>query len=330
MGRMGRRHLQVACEKQLDVVGICDQSAEAVRVAGEEHGVAEARRFTDPVAMLKQARPELVVVATHAPSHCRYVCDAAAAGAKFILCEKPLAVSLAECDQMIEACTKHGCRLAVNHQMRFMEQYIEPKRIIDSPAFGGAASINVVTGNFGLAMNGTHYFEMFRYITGEPAVEAVGYFSDTVLPNPRGPEFQDRAGSVRLTTASGRRFYLDCGPDQGHGLHVTYAGRNGLIHVDELGGTMRAAVRKPEHSELPTTRYGMPWDAVDRAIKPADSTAPTRAVLDAFLAGGDYPTAADGRLAVATLIAAYVSNESGHRPVPIDDQLPRDRVFPWA
>ena len=36
------------------------------------------------------------------------------------------------------------------------------------------------------------------------------------------------------------------------------------------------------------------------------------------------------RLAVATLVAAYVSNESGHRPVPIDDCLPRDRVFPWA
>ena len=330
MGRMGRRHLQVALDKRLEIVGICDAVAEAVRVGGEEHGVPEGRRYTDAERMLREQRPQCVVVATHATSHCDYVLQAAAAGASHIFCEKPLAVSLTDCDRMIEACRRAGAALAVNHQMRFMPQYVEPKRLLDSEAYGGLASVTVVTGNFGLAMNGTHYFEMFRYLAGEAPIEATAWFSDSVLPNPRGPQFQDRAGSVRLTARSGKRFYLECGDDQGHGLNVVYAARNGTIHVDELTGTLRTAVRKAEHRALPTTRYGMPWDDSTMQIPPADSTAPTRAVLDAFLDGGSYPTAEDGRLAVAALVACYVSHESGHAPIRIDDRLPRDRAFPWA
>ena len=60
--------------------------------------------------------------------------------------------------------------LAVNHQMRFMEQYLTPKAIIEGDAFGGLTSVTVVGGNFGLSMNALHYFEMFRFMTGERRV----------------------------------------------------------------------------------------------------------------------------------------------------------------
>lgn len=331
MGRMGRRHLTVARDKQLDVVGICDQFPEALAAAGEEQQIAPERRFTDVFELFKSARPECVIVATHATSHCEYVCTAAESGARYILCEKPLAVSLAECDRMIDVCRRFACKLAVNHQMRFMDQYTITKGITDSPAFGGLTAITAVTGNFGLAMNGTHYFEMFRFLTGEPAVEATAWFDERVLPNPRGPQFQDRSGSVRLTTASGKRFFLDCSGDQGHGLQMTYAGRNGYITVDELTGSLRSTIRKSEFADLPTSRYGMPTDIRELTITPADSTGPTRSVLDSLLSDGDFPTAEQGRAAIAALVACYISNENGHVPIRIADaEQSRERVFPWA
>ena len=331
VGRMGRRHVQVIRDLGPRLVGVCDQSPEALALTDEEYGVPVEQQFTDASTLLEQTTPECVIVATTAPTHCLYTCLAAEAGAKYILCEKPMGVSLAECDRMIETCQAHGAKLAINHQMRFMQQYTEPKRIVQSEAFGGLSSVTVVAGNFGMAMNGTHYFEMFSYMTDEAPVEVTAWFSEDKVPNPRGPQFEDRAGAVRLTTASGKRFYMEISADQGHGVKVIYSGPYGQLVVDELKGTMYLAVREEQYRNLPTTRYGMPWVESVHKIEPADSVGPSRAVLDALLHDKNPPTGEDGRLAVAVLVAAYVSDENGHVPVRLDDpNLPRERVFPWA
>jgi len=329
-GRMGRRHIQVVRDLGLELVGVCDANPDALALAAKEQDVPPALHFTDASRLLKQTQPDCVIVATTAPSHCEYTCTAAEAGAKFILCEKPMAISLAECDQMLDVCARYGARLAINHQMRFMEQYTEPKRIINTDSFGGLASVSVRAGTFGLAMNGTHYFEMFRYMTDEAPANVIAWFSPGKVPNPRGIQYEDRAGAVRITTASGKRFYLETSYDQGHGITVVYAGRYGQIIVDELAGNMQWVEREEQYRNLPTTRYGMGSISHSQSIPPADVIEPSKAVLKALLEGNDYPTGQDGRQAVAVLVAAYISDEQGNRTVTIDNQLPIQRVFPWA
>jgi predicted dehydrogenase len=327
---MGRRHVQVLGQLGVPFVGICDQSEAALEAAKSELQLPNRTLYTDPVRLLAEGRPECVIVSTTAPSHCALTCAAAAAGARYILCEKPMAVSLEQCDQMLSACAARGARLGINHQMRFMEQYTEPKRLMASPELGGVRSVTVVAGNFGLAMNACHYFEMFRYLADEPAIDATAWFSSERVPNPRGAHFEDRAGSIRLTTESGVRFYLEAGSDQGHGLHVTYAARNGRLTVDELTGSAHLQYRLEEHRELPTTRYAMPWEERRWRIAPADVLGPTQAVLEALFAESNYPSGEVGRAAVAGLVAAYLSHEQGHIPVATHGALPRSRVFPWA
>jgi predicted dehydrogenase len=329
-GRMGRRHVQVVKDLGLELAGLADANRDALAGAAAEHAIPEDRLFRDAAALLRDVRPECVVVSTTAPSHCVLTCLSAEAGARFVLCEKPMAVSLSECDRMLAACRAQGTQLAINHQMRFMEQYTAPRTLLESEAFGGLTSVLVAGGNFGLAMNGTHYFEMFRYLAGEAPETVTAWFSAEAVPNPRGPQFEDRGGCVRLETASGKRFYLDVAVDQGHGVKVTYSARNGQITVDELAGVMVTDVRQDEHRALPTTRYGMPNRREETRIVPADAVAPSRAVLDALLRGRDFPTGEHGRLAVAVLVAAYLSDERGHVPVRLDEALPVDRVFPWA
>ena len=326
---MGRRHMQVVLDSGLELVGVVDADPAALDLPAEIP-IPRERRFTD----LDQAlglRPDCVIVATTATSHAGYTCRAAEAGARFILCEKPMATSLADCDRMIESCRIHGARLAINHQMRFMEQYTTARQITSGEAFGGLASVLVAAGNFGMAMNGTHYFEMFRYLSGEPPASVSAWFSPSSVPNPRGPQYEDRAGSARVTTASGKRLYLEVGDDQGHGVTVLYSGRHGQLLIDEMHGEARLSVREEQYRELPTTRYAMPAVRESWAIRPADALEPTRAVLQALLAGEDVPTGEDGRSAVATLIAAYISSENGGLVVEVvDGNLPEDRVFPWA
>jgi predicted dehydrogenase len=330
-GRMGRRHIQVVKEMGLDLVGICDPNRDALASAEKEQGVSAELHYTEAMTLLEEKQPECVVIATTAPTHCELTSRSAELGAKYVLCEKPMAISLAECDQMLGACRKHGTKLAINHQMRFMDQYVTPKQLINSADFGGLTSITVVAGNFGMAMNGTHYFEMFRYMTDEAPDEVTAWFSPEKIPNPRGTQFEDRAGSIRITSASGKRFFMEASSDQGNGLRVIYACRYGQIAVDELSGAMSSVCREEQYRELPTTRYGMPSFRSEQTIKPTDVLAPSRAVLEALLNDRNPPTGEDGRLAVATLVAAYTSHESEHRAISLQEvEKHRTRSFPWA
>jgi predicted dehydrogenase len=331
-GRMGRSHLLAASGLGLSIQSICDVNPKNLDSVGGEFHVDAGRRLATPEAFFDQAEvPELVIISTTADSHARLTIAAAEAGARFVLCEKPMATSVADCDRMLEACARHGARLAINHQMRFMDQYVLVKNELTSEAFGGLGSMNVVAGCFGLVMNGSHYFEAFRYLTESPIVEVAARFDAAPMPSPRGPKFFDRSGHVSATAASGRRIHIEAAADQGHGMTVTYAARRGHVIVDELEGVYYAVCRKPEHRDLAATRFGMPWERREHMFPQADNVGPTSAVLTALITGNNEPTGEDGRAVVAALAAAYRSHDEGGRPVRVaDNQSDHDRVFPWA
>lgn len=330
VGRMGRRHIQVIRQLNLELSGVFDTSPASLKLAQDEHGLDSCQLFDDLDKLYAEAKPECLIIATTADSHCALTCMAAERGVKYILVEKPMAVSLEECDRMIETCHRYGAKLAVNHQMRFMEQYTEPKRLFATEAYGGLASMTVVAGNFGFAMNGTHYFEAFRFLTDENPVEVTAWFSPEAVPNPRGAHFQDRAGCIRAVTNSGKRLYMEIGADQGHGIITIYACRNGTIMINELSGELFSSEREAQYRELPTTRYGMPSINEHRAIKPAEVIDTSADMLRALLNGMNSMSGEEGRQVIELLVAAYQSAEQGSIPVRLDSKLDQRRIFPWA
>ena len=330
LGRMGRRHLQVVNKLGMEIVGVFDPLPESIQLAQEEYCFLRDIIFASAEAMLKSTCPEAIVVASTAPSHCEYVIQAAQAGVRYILCEKPMAVSIAECSRMISICTEYGASLAVNHQMQFMEQYTAVKQLSNSFEMGGLKSVTVSGSNFGLAMNAVHYFEMFRYLTGEK-LENVNFWADEArVPNPRGVQYEDRSGQLRAVSKSGVRLYIDLGGDIGNGIQVAYGCRYGQILIDELTGFMLYSFRKQEFRDLPTTRYGMPSDILVREIEPADVIAPTQAVWDAMINGLPYPDGDAGLHALRVLVAANLSAENSGKSVDVFQNDVIDRCFSWA
>lgn len=330
LGRMGRRHIEAAHNLEFDVVGVYDPVDMAVELAKREQGIVESQVFYSPQELLEVTQPDALVVASTAPSHCEYVCMAAAAGVNYILCEKPMAISISECDQMIEACQAAGAILAVNHQRRYMDRCSVVKTLTQSDRLGGLCSVTVAASNFGLAMNGSHFFEMFGYLT-EEEIDSVSFWADEQLvPNPRGEQYQDRSGQLRAVTPKGVRLYMEIGGDQGHGLQVIYGCRHGQVYVDELSGYLRYSYRKEEFRQLPSTRYAMPADIEVIEIEPIDAVSPTQAVWRAMLSGNAFPDGLCGRHAVRALVAANVSAEREGALVRLSDQSLSDRVFPWA
>lgn len=331
VGRMGRKHIQAAQMLGFKLVGIFDPLEASLKNASNEFGLEESLCFSSVTKMLEEKKPDGIVIASTAPSHCTYVCLSASMGVKYILCEKPMAVSIQECNQMIDACKESGSLLAINHQMRFVEQYQLIKKLSNSPEFGGLKSVIVSASNFGLAMNGSHYFEMFRYITGNRIKQISFSMDEENVPNPRGKEFKDNSGQLFAVNEVGHRLFIELGGDLGHGLHVMYGCRNGQIFVDELAGFVRGVARKEEFRDLPTTRYAMPEiEKTYTLTSTADIIVSTQDVWNAMLANENYPDGSVGLHAIQTLVAANISGEEGGRKVDIDSSLPEERLFPWA
>lgn len=329
-GRMGMSHIDAARQLDIELIAICDANADNLARASQMTGVNNCYATSEEL-FSQHKNLDLVLIATTADSHRHLVEQAAKSGAQAILCEKPMATSVFDARAMIEACRASGTRLAINHQMRFMDQYSLVKAELDSGRFGSLSSMNVLAGCFGLSMNGSHYCEAFRWLTGSDIVSASAWFSSEIISNPRGPDFYDRAGEVRFESEDGRRLMMSIGSDQGHGMTVAYGTQIGHILVDELEGVYTATARKEEHKALPATRYGMPWDRWERRFPQADNIGPTKAVIDALVQGVDYPDGDAGIGAVAALAAAWRSAENGSKPVRVDDLGEHMQTrFPWA
>ncbi len=331
VGRMGVRHLQAVTALGMEVVGIADTAEAALQGARDVHGLASSTCFLDPAQMLQAVRPQALVVGTTAPTHAAFVQAGVEAGVRYILCEKPMAISLAQADGMIDRCRSAGVILAINHQMRFMPQYTQVKALIGTEELGPLVSIIVAGSNFGLAMNASHYFEMFRYLTDSSVAGVHAWLDAGQVPNPRGAQFEDRSGRLLAWGEAGHSMYIDFSVAAGHGLQVVYICRQGQVVVDELGGDMRVIARQADYRALPTTRYCMPAEVRSVPVEPSETVGPTVDVWSALLEGRAYPDGGAGAHALACVVAAHVSHEAGGRLVRLDDPaLPRTREFKWA
>ena len=101
--------------------------------AMKELGVSSG--YSDYREALKDPGIDAVIIATPTKFH-RDICVAAAEMGKDILCEKPMAMTVEECDDMISACKKHGVKLQVAFMRRFDAGFRAAKERIDAGEIG--------------------------------------------------------------------------------------------------------------------------------------------------------------------------------------------------
>ena len=96
-----------------DIVSVMSTSAERGRDYAAEHGIPHATTSLDDLL----GRADAVYVATTNDLHCPQVV-AAAKAKRHVLCEKPLALTLADARAMVKTCREEGVVLATNHHLR--------------------------------------------------------------------------------------------------------------------------------------------------------------------------------------------------------------------
>jgi predicted dehydrogenase len=122
---------------------IMPDEAEVVAVASPTPGHAEelARRygiervFHDYRDMLEQKDLEMITITAPNWLHKQMTCDAARAG-KHVVCEKPLAMTIEEADEMMDTCRRQGVLLLYAEELFFTPKYVKAKEMADQGAFG--------------------------------------------------------------------------------------------------------------------------------------------------------------------------------------------------
>ena len=116
-----------------DLIAVASPNRERVDAFAATHGIQRA--FTDYREML--ALPELDVVTLALPNNLHLEATLAAAEAgKHVICEKPIARTLEEADQMIAACKEAGVQLFYAEELCFAPKYVRAKHLADDGALG--------------------------------------------------------------------------------------------------------------------------------------------------------------------------------------------------
>src|SRR5687768_5164151 len=133
-GTMGTSHAtQMAKLAELRLAAVCDVDEAKARAAADaaaSTGNGEVRVHTDVAALLADPTVPAVIVATPNFTHRAIVLDALAAR-KHVFCEKPMALSLAHCDEMIAGAERHGRKLMVGQVLRLMTVYATVRRLVE-------------------------------------------------------------------------------------------------------------------------------------------------------------------------------------------------------
>ncbi len=141
---------------------------------------------------------DCVFIASVNAHHYEQVIKAADAG-KNILCEKPLAITSKQAEEMVEACRRNNVQLAVNFVHRLHPQVIKAKELIKNQRIGKLVSVNVsfnidippsnnfrfnkeLSGGGALRDLGSHMIDLLRYFGGE-ITEINGYMDNVIYKN---------------------------------------------------------------------------------------------------------------------------------------------------
>jgi len=167
------------------LVAVCSRDRERALAFAAKHGAAAG--YDSFEQLLENRDVEVVYVATPHNLHRQYVLQAAEAG-KHVLCEKPMALTVAEAEEMVEACHRAGVVLGVCFQNRFHPAHQEARRLVaagqvgdvrlaraqysrDRPGLQGWRADPKMGGAGSLMGLGLHALDLVRYVTGEEYVE---------------------------------------------------------------------------------------------------------------------------------------------------------------
>jgi D-apiose dehydrogenase len=337
---------------RMSVVGACDPDSAARTYVREKWHLTEV--YENPGEMIAKTEPDIVAICTPPALHHEQTLMALNYGCH-VFCEKPLAESLSQADEIIQAAERAQRFVVVNNQFPYMNIHMAAKKLIGNPEFGQLLFLNAwqtfrTTDNTEAGWRGQlerrvcfefgiHVFELIRFFFEDTPIRVMAH-----MPNPLGAlksdalniisvEFSDgRAAAIVLDRLSkGPERYLDMRLDgEFASIHTSIGGRVGFkaglhtrekrpfIGVDLVQGGK--AVLQNGNRETLIAKDGLNPFASSTAVH-------LRNFIEAIQSGGTPPcTAKDNRNTLALMFAAYDSALLG-KAVQMSDYAAEEAAY---
>jgi predicted dehydrogenase len=239
-GRVARRHIYGYHKTgKAIVVAAADPDSKQRKKAQRRSRIANV--YQDFQEMLKQEHLDMVSVCAPPRFHLAAVLAAAEAGVKVILCEKPIALSLQEADEMIRVCCDCGVTLAIGHQRRFAPQHQLVKQLLEQQTIGELRHV-IAECPPDILRAGIHSLDLLLDRLG-PLARVTASLGDGRGGRARGPveaslsyQSADRDSWVLLEFRSGLQATLRVDARSSLDAKITFLGEAGVIEVWTDGG----------------------------------------------------------------------------------------------
>ena len=228
---------------QTEVVGVCDLRREALDDFRQnwQDVWPDLRYYTDYREMLAKEQPDLVSVATSDHLHADITVDAAEGGARAILCEKPIATTLADADRMIAAAESNDSLLSVEHTRRWDAKFHAVRELIRSGELGSLRGItaNMYSQRSMLFRNGTHTVDSICFFAESDPLwvfaeleEGFDRFTEYKSDGGRDPA-TDPSASAYIHFSNGVRAFYNSIKVEFPGVQTELICENGRIEVSD-------------------------------------------------------------------------------------------------
>ena len=229
-----------------DLIMICDCNEEYAKKASEKYNIPYT---TDYEEILNNSEINAVSLAIPDQLHCEFVKKALKAG-KDVLCEKPLALKLDECKEMIKASNESGNYLMVGQICRFTPSFAKAKELIDEGVIGDlffveseyAHDYSEMTCEWrkndplrdGMLGGACHAVDLLRWIAGNPS-EVFAYANHKMLKD--WPTNDCTVAIMKFPNDVIGKVFCSTGCKRNYTMRTVLYGSKGTIIVDNTSSS---------------------------------------------------------------------------------------------
>jgi len=234
-----------------ELVAICDIHTEQMDNFRKTFPVADEDCYTDLDELLKRDDVDAVIVCASDKAHHDITTRALRAG-KHVLCEKPMALDIDECRDMIKVAEETGKKLMIGQVCRKAPGFIKAKELVDAGAIGeiffveseyahdyfeipGIDNWRKVPERHPIIGGGCHAVDLLRWIAGDPT-EVFAYANHKMLP---GWPINDTCVSVlKFPNDVIGKVFTSIGCKRNYTMRTVIYGSEGTIITDNTSNTI--------------------------------------------------------------------------------------------